>query len=170
MDLAVRMEARTGARVMAHLRSRPEMVAFMRGALEGPCIVVGEELLLSSEDVELDRWHVALSDESRQAVLRWATGAEALVEVHSHGSLGGAAMFSATDLNGLDDWVPHVRWRVPGVTYAALVFGAESFDGLIWRVDAEEPTVVGNVVVDAEATWRTSALSIDRWRMRHLDD
>jgi len=54
-----------------------------------------------------------------------------LVESHSHPGPYPAA-FSYSDLSGLDEFVPHVRWRLRGRPYAALVFAKSGFDGLTW--------------------------------------
>jgi hypothetical protein len=142
------------------------MVAFLRGKIEGETIVVQAELLLSSDQVELHRWHVALTDEARQEILRWATGAEVLVEAHSHRALDDPVLLSSTDLDGLEEWVPHVRWRIPGVTYVALVYGGDSFDGLVWQHDIG-PAEIGEVKLGGEGRWVPTGLSLQRWNLRH---
>lgn len=149
--------------VLSHLASRAEMVAFMRGAVTEGEAVVNDAWLLSEDDVSLSEWHVALTDEAQQQVLRWATGSSILVEAHSHGRLGGPAMFSRTDLDGLAAWVPHLTWRLPGLTYIALVLGAETFDGLAWRV-GEGPCAVGRITFEGEGEWQATGRSIRRWQ------
>ena len=51
---------------------------------------------------------------------------------------------------GLGDWVPHVRWRLPGRPYAALVFGDDSFDGLVWTGETSEAGPVAGLRVADE--------------------
>jgi len=142
------------------------MVAFMRGSIVDGAATASTTWLLSYEDLELGDWHVSLTDQSRQHLMSWASGAPVVIEVHSHGDLGGPACLSKTDLDGLAAWVPHLSWRIPGVTYIALVFGAESFDGLAWQPGlAAVP--VGSVIFDGVATWRATGKSLRRWEQLH---
>ncbi len=163
IDLTV--EASIAAGVLSHLASRAEMVAFMRGAVADAEAAANEAWLLNDEDVVLNEWHVALTDDAQQHVLRWATGAAVLVEAHSHGRHGGPAMFSRTDLDGLAVWVPHLTWRIPGLTYIALVLGAGTFDGMAWRADAG-PFPVGRITFRGESEWQATGRSLRRWEQR----
>src|ERR1700693_4125070 len=54
-----------------------------------------------------------------------------LVEAHSH-PFPAVARFSSTDVSGLLEWVPHVRWRLKGRPYVALVLAPGSFDALVF--------------------------------------
>jgi hypothetical protein len=93
-------------------------------------------------------YHVTLHDQVRPEVIKWAWDADAcLVEVHSHGE-GGIACFSPSDLYGFDEWVPHVRWRLGGRPYAAIVTAGDSFDALAWLNDRNEPIQVAALEVD----------------------
>ena len=77
-------------------------------------------------------YHINLGDEVRAQMIKWAWDNQAsLIEAHSH--LGDFdAEFSPTDIAGLDDFVPHVWWRLQGRPYAALVFSQRGFDALVW--------------------------------------
>jgi hypothetical protein len=77
-------------------------------------------------------YHINLGDEVRAQMIKWAwDNQSSLIEVHSH--LGnGEAAFSPTDLVGLEEFVPHVWWRLQGRPYAALVFSPRNFDALVW--------------------------------------
>jgi hypothetical protein len=94
-------------------------------------------------------YHVALTDDVRGAVIKraWDLGG-CLVEVHSHGG-GAPVWFSGSDLSGFKDWVPHVRWRLAGRTYVALVFAGIDFDALVW--EGEAPTPLAELNVDGRA-------------------
>ncbi|MFZ6003083.1 MAG: hypothetical protein ACOYXM_04050 [Actinomycetota bacterium] len=151
--------------VLSHLRHRAEMVAFMRGAIDDDEAVVDETWLVPDDAVTFGDWHVALTDEGRQNLMRWAVGATLLIEVHSHGEYGGPAAFSATDLDGLAGWVPHLTWRLPGLSYVALVLGAGTFDGLAW-LDGVGPHVVGRIHFSGEGEWTATGRSISRWNLR----
>ena len=72
-------------------------------------------------------YHINLGDEVRAQMIKWAwDNQSSLIEVHSH--LGNVeAAFSPTDLAGLEEFVPHVWWRLQGRPYAALVFSRRDF-------------------------------------------
>lgn len=76
--------------------------------------------------------YLELTDAARARFIKQAHDRSAcLVESHSHPGPYPAA-FSYSDLSGLDEFVPHVRWRLRGRPYAALVFAQSGFDGLAW--------------------------------------
>lgn len=100
-------------------------------------------LLVPDDDLEPGPWCVQLTDGAQQRVLQWASRASGLViELHSHlGRFGDPAQMSSTDVAGLRDWVPHVRWRLRGRPYAALVAGPSTLDGLAWLGDKSDDPV-----------------------------
>lgn len=102
--------------------------------------------------------HVTLSDEVQTGVIQWAfSSGRCLVEAHSHGPRW-PAEFSSTDLLGLDEWVPHVRWRLRARPYGALVVGGRDFDGLAWVEAAVTPVQITTLTagaIDLTATMRT---------------
>jgi hypothetical protein len=67
-----------------------------------------------------------------------------LLEVHSHPS-GQPACFSPADIFGLVEFVPHIRWRLKGKPYAALVFGRNSVDGLAWFDDCKTAIPIARI-------------------------
>jgi hypothetical protein len=76
--------------------------------------------------------YLELTDATRARLIKQAHDrGVCLVESHSHPGPYPAA-FSYSDLTGLDEFVPHVRWRLRGRPYAALVFAQNGFDGLAW--------------------------------------
>jgi hypothetical protein len=110
-------------------------------------------------------YHVALTDETRAHVIKRAHDLTAcLVEAHSHGEAP-IACFSASDLDGFRDWVPHVRWRLRRRPYVALVFAGEQFDALLWNDDAEGPQPVTALQIDGRPPRRPSGLT-----HQHLSD
>lgn len=102
-----------------------------------------------TQDFEIQSgFHIHLADHVRQELIMRAWSEDAcLVEVHSHDDEG-RVHFSKSDLIGLDDWVPHVRWRLRGRPYVALVFGHQRFDGLCWTDAAEEPKPIELLAID----------------------
>jgi hypothetical protein len=145
--------------VSDHLRCRPEQVAFLHGTTDAGAsdeldivIKIDDVLALQAHDLELGEWCVQLTEQAQHAVLSWASSGDGwLIEAHSHlGPLADPARFSPTDLAGLAEWVPHVRWRLSRRPYAALVFGPTTFDGVGWHRDLRDaPAPVGS--------WATSS-------------
>ena len=92
-------------------------------------------------------YHVELADEVRPDLIKRAWEEEAcVIEVHSH--LDGPARFSWSDIAGFDEWIPHMRWRLRGRPYAALVFAPDDFDGLVWNRDTGPDRLQELVVID----------------------
>lgn len=123
-------------RLVTHLRgSDIEEVAFLAGHFDPASgfLAAFDLLTLGADDFATQTdYHVRLTDEGRGRVIRWAhERSGTLVEAHAHRSAW-LAEFSPSDMSGLGDWVPHIRWRLQARPYAALVFGDDSFDGLAW--------------------------------------
>jgi hypothetical protein len=115
-------------------------------------------LVRAKEELDGAVFHVTLDNEVQTEMIQWAfsTG-RCLIEAHSHGTLW-PAEFSRTDVLGLDEWVPHVRWRLRGRPYAALVTGGIDFDALAWADASTDPAQVERLVagsLDLVATGRT---------------
>lgn len=95
--------------------------------------------------------HISLTDETRGRVIKRAWDLKlAMVEFHSHVGRFASAAFSPSDWAGFADFVPHVRWRLRGALYAAIVVAAEGFDGLVWLED-DQPVQLDRITIDDEA-------------------
>lgn len=87
--------------------------------------------------------HISLTDEAQQSIVKRAWDRRvALVELHSHPESLAPACFSPFDARGLSEFAPHVRWRLKGQPYAALVFGPSDFDSLVWRTTGKGPELL----------------------------
>lgn len=93
-------------------------------------------------------YHLDLLDEVRVRVIMRAHALGcSIVELHSHcGDM--PARFSATDLIGFEEFVPHVWWRLEGRPYAAVVVANDSFDALAWLEDPTTPQRLTAIVTD----------------------
>jgi hypothetical protein len=109
-----------------------------------------------------------LTDESRaQAIKRAHDLGASLVEMHSHGGSWPAA-FSASDLIGFAEFVPHVWWRLQGKPYFAVVVTRGSFDSLAWLTGPDSPQRLDGIAVGETILVPTklSALDYDRYERR----
>jgi hypothetical protein len=125
---------------------------------DGAFRILDWRLVGAHEEFDEAGFHVTLGGEVQTEVIQWAfsTG-RCLIEAHSHGPRW-PAEFSRTDVLGLDEWVPHVRWRLRGRPYGALVVGGTDFDGLAWVDTSTDPVQVSRLVagsLDLAATCRT---------------
>jgi hypothetical protein len=153
---------------LAELRARPEHLVFFLAHPDGDRTVrVQDRIRLADEHVVDTGWHVELTDAGRQWVLRRATTTTGwLIEAHSHGPLGDPARFSPTDHSGLAAWVPHIRWRLPGRGYVALVLGSLTVDGLAWLPDDHTPRAVTELRTSGRI-YPTTGKSVHDWNQDH---
>ncbi len=92
------------------------------------------------------RFYLELADETKAAAIKKAHDLGAsLVELHSHYS-SWPAQFSVSDLIGFKEFVPHVRWRLKGNPYFAIVVSKSSFDGFAWISDSKTANYIDCII------------------------
>ncbi len=153
--------------LLAHLAaSEDEQVAFLftlPPREREPLRAVEMYAVTAGEFADQSPYYLALSDDVRARVIgRASRRGGCLVEVHSH--MLGPAEFSPTDLLGFEEWVPHVRWRLAGRPYVALVFCGESFDALVWAGDGDRPGPLSELLVEGRGRLRPTGITA-----RHID-
>jgi hypothetical protein len=142
--------------LVEHLRAtETEQVAFLftEAAAPGEPLRVMELYRVPPQHFDFQSaYHVTLADEVRGHVIgrAWELGG-CLIEAHSHGG-DDPASFSRSDLWGFEEWVPHVRWRLQGRTYVALVFAEDSFDALVWGEDGDAAGPLAGLLIDGGGT------------------
>ena len=103
-----------------------------------------------------------LTDEYRAKVIKQAHDlGSALMELHSH-PLSKYAAFSPSDQAGFLEFVPHVRWRLKGKPYFAVVFSAREFDSLWWLSDSAMPDGAVRLRVEGR-TVEPSRVTLEEW-------
>lgn len=104
------------------------------------------------------RFYLELTDETRAAAIKRAHDLGAsLVELHSHyGSW--PAQFSASDLLGFKEFVPHVWWRLKARPYLAIVASRSGFDGLAWISDPKTANYI-DAIISGGAVFAPTRLS-----------
>ncbi len=113
--------------------------------------------------------YLELSDETRAGVIKRAHDLEAsLVEFHSHPFPGGAC-FSGFDLEGLAEFVPHVRWRLRGRPYFAFVVAPTGYDALAWSTTGVRAETLGGMAVGRRII-KPSGRSLEMWRVEYGDE
>lgn len=104
--------------------------------------------------------YLELTDEARIKIIKMAhsTGTS-ILETHSHPFPSKwAAAFSMADINGFNEIVPHMWWRLNNRPYAAIVVAPMGFDGLLWDKNPHEPRQIDGIKTNEyliEATCQT---------------
>jgi hypothetical protein len=165
MPISLQIKSDIYSSLLEHFEAREdEQVAFLftEPPNGGPFLRVVEMYVVpASGFAGQSAYHVALTDEVRAHVISRASAlGGCLIEAHSHPGTA-TAWFSPTDLDGFEEWVPHVRWRLRGRTYIALVFARGSFDALVWEEGTERPSRLAALCAD-ERGMRPTGLTIDR--------
>ncbi len=93
-------------------------------------------------------YHFELTDATRAQIIKRAHDLGAsVIEFHSHTGPW-PAQFSSSDWSGFEEVVPHVRWRLKGRPYAAVVVARGGFDGFVWVEAVNTPARLGAIDVD----------------------
>ncbi len=159
------------SQLMVHLiphRHKVEQVAFLFVKPHesfGVWRLICEEIWCCVPD-DLDHqsaYHISLKDETKAALIKKAHDTEcALVELHSHIGTG-SAQFSPSDYFGFEEFVPHVRWRLKGAPYAALVMTKQDMDGFIWAGPGTTAARLQGIEVDGRLATKMNGLSPLQW-------
>lgn len=146
--------------------SRCEQAAFLYSAhtIMGDDVVfdvVGHELLGRRDFAAQDSDYLELADEARIRIIKRAHVLNGcLVELHSH-PWDWPAEFSPSDRAGLNETVPHMRWRLKERPYLAIVVALTSYDALVWTLRGDKPAPLV-VEVDGERLAPTGR-SLGNW-------
>jgi proteasome lid subunit RPN8/RPN11 len=137
---------------------------FVRGVTHGEEMVFDpiDQFLVGPEGfvVRSPRF-LELKDSVRaQLIMRAHQLGASIIEFHSHPRY--APEFSWSDKRGLREFVPHVRWRLKGRPYGAVVVAPAGFDALFWIDKSEMPVALNRLNVDGRALFPTGR-SLANW-------
>ncbi len=150
------------SKLIDHLED-PEQVAFMIARRSNEETVFRVDAIRRYETGGFeDRTSSDYEDVIRSEVITWAWQSGGyLVEAHSHGPWFTPACFSRFDLSQLNEWVPHVRWRLGDRPYFAIVTAGNEIDGLAW-VDTKNPVAIEKILIDPSYEVATTGESFAR--------
>ena len=161
------LTAELHAALLAHLlpeENRQEQAAFLFCRHDGDAALeVIETAFLQPADFAAQYGdYIELTDACRIGLIKraHALGA-ALAEFHSHPGPWPAA-FSLSDRRGLRETVPHMRWRLPGRPYLAVVVAPTGLDALFWPDGAKLPEPLAGIRAGAALHLPANA-SLEGW-------
>ena len=109
-------------------------------------------------------YYVELTDDEWAYLIKSAWDQRAaLVEMHSHPLAPDEVSFSPSDLAGFAEIVPHVRWRLQGEPYLAVVIGPRNFDALAWVENLHRPEPVEGMLI-GDRLYRPTGVTFARLR------
>lgn len=115
-----------------------------------------------SEYKSTSMYHIELIDAIRPLIIKKAFDTETtIVEIHSH-PYKIPAVFSPSDLLGFHEFVPHIRWRLKGKPYGAIVLSLIDFDGLIWSGNTSNPDQLSELII-GEKSEVPNCRTMNRW-------
>jgi molybdopterin/thiamine biosynthesis adenylyltransferase len=127
---------------------------------EGIDFLVRDIILVKDTDLEYGSLGLQVKLECILKVTNQARKEKlSVVEAHSHPWTKANVRFSQTDLQGLKEFVPYILDDLPGMPYAAMVWGENCADGLCWRSspDAAEFLTEVRIVGDCLTRIRTTS-------------
>ena len=80
--------------------------------------------------------YLQMRDSERAKIMKLARDKNlAAVDCHSHPHAGDDVWFSPSDVAGITDFAQYAKWKLGGKPFAAMVWGEESVDAVIWQGD-----------------------------------
>ncbi len=111
--------------------------------------------------------YLELKDGIRASLIKKAHDLNAcLIECHSHPRF--SPQFSWSDCLGLKEFVPHVRWRLKGRPYAAVVVAADGFDSLVWHDKGSKPDDFAAIDIEGHYMEPTG-YTLTNWELIHAE-
>ena len=150
----------------AHSSHEQAAFLFCKSQTSGDYIVFDaiDKALIGPNDFTVQSdYYLELTDTCRSTLIKRAHAYGAtLVEFHSHPNSEQAA-FSLSDLRGLhEETVPHMRWRLRGHPYIAIVVAPTGLDAMVWTPESPDPRSLSGIRVE-KALYKPTNASLKRW-------
>lgn len=90
--------------------------------------------------------YLQMRDEERAKIMRLARDKKACaIDCHSHPGAGRDVWFSPSDIHGITEFAPYAKWKLSDRPFAAIVWGEDSLDAVMWSGDFKVPQPVHEV-------------------------
>ena len=78
--------------------------------------------------------YLQMKDSERAKIMKLAREKDlCAIDCHSHPHAGGDVWFSPSDIAGITDFAQYARWKLDGKPFAAMVWGEQSVDAVLWH-------------------------------------
>jgi hypothetical protein len=120
-------------------QSRVEQGAFLFARTETDAaelrLIVENHYLVPARGWEVQmEVYLQMRDSERAKIMKRARDKNlAAIDCHSHPGAGGDVWFSPSDVAGITEFAQYARWKLVGKPFAAVVWGEESLDAVIWQ-------------------------------------
>ena len=90
--------------------------------------------------------YLEMKDSERGKIMKLARDKNlCAIDCHSHPHSGADVWFSPSDIAGISDFAQYARWKLNGKPFAAMVWGDESLDAVLWSGEFAEAQRVHEV-------------------------
>jgi hypothetical protein len=80
--------------------------------------------------------YLQMKDSERAKIMKLAREKNlCAIDCHSHPHAGDNVWFSPSDVAGITDFAQYAKWKLDGKPFAAMVWGEESVDAVLWQGD-----------------------------------
>jgi hypothetical protein len=90
--------------------------------------------------------YLQMKDSERAKIMKLARAKNlCAIDCHSHPRADDDVWFSPSDVAGIRDFAQYAKWKLDGKPFAAMVWGEQSVDAVLWQgefADAERVAVV----------------------------
>lgn len=106
--------------------------------------------------------YLQMRDSERARIMKLARDKNlAAIDCHSHPHANDDVRFSSSDVAGITEFAQYAKWKLNGKPFAAMVWGEESVDAVIWQSDfasaerVQETQIVGSAgsILSPTGSW-----------------
>lgn len=92
--------------------------------------------------------YLQMKDSERAKIMKLARVKNlCAIDCHSHPNSGDDVWFSPSDVAGITDFAQYAKWKLDGKPFAAMVWGEESVDAVLWQAEFNEGQRVDQVKI-----------------------
>lgn len=176
MKTHIEIPSRIESELRAHFfQSDVEQGAFLfasaRNEGDGLRLDVVDLYLVPPEgwEVQMDVY-LQMSDAERARIMKLAREKDlCAIDCHSHPNSGGNVWFSPSDVAGITEFAQYAKWKLGGKPFAAMVWGEDTLDAVVWRETFLQAEPVGEVRITGltQKTYIPTASWFTRPRGKH---
>lgn len=92
--------------------------------------------------------YLQMKDSERAKIMKLAREKDlCAIDCHSHPRASDDVWFSPSDIAGITEFAQYAKWKLGGKPFAAMVWGEESVDAVLWQEDFDGGQRVGAVKI-----------------------